>query len=357
MKIEAKIIAHSKSSVTGKEIITWELVYPRFIHSEFLTHRLFSRNAASSRAIPVAKMLEMVREHPAMPVRFGANQAGMQDKGVDHDGLVYCKGLVHPELIGVQGCPTSLEEAIAKAHVPADEAWFLAAHNASEFAESFANAGYHKQVANRLIEPFQWMKTVMTATEDDNWFWLRDHNDADPTIHALASVMWEAKQNSVPTVLEPGEWHLPYVTARRQHWRTEGDFGPMMYWDFRSGTMLTLKQAKAVSASCCAQVSYRKLDDTLEKAQMVYQRLVGSEPVHASPFEHQATPMEATNKWDCTDDGVNVPKMPWTWEEGITHIDRKNNFWSGNFKNWIQHRQLIPDNVCNNYVPSTKEQE
>ena len=346
MKIDAKIVAHSKSSVTGKEIITWELVYPRFIHSEFLTHRLFSRNAASSRAIPVAKMLEMVREHPAMPVRFGANQAGMQDKGVDHDAMI--SGW---DGNGIGG---KIGDFIPDCFTPKG-AWTMAARTAAMWAEVFAAAGYHKQIANRLIEPYQWMKTVMTATEDDNWFWLRDHNDADPTIHALASVMWEAKQNSVPTVLEPGEWHLPYVTARRQHWRTEGDFGPMMYWDFRSGTMLTLKQAKAVSASCCAQVSYRKLDDTLEKAQMVYQRLVGSEPVHASPFEHQATPMEATNKWDCTDDGVNVPKMPWTWEEGITHIDRKNNFWSGNFKNWIQHRQLIPDNVCNNYVPSTKE--
>lgn len=353
MKIEAKIIAHSKSSVTGKEIITWELTYPRLIHSEFLTHRLFSRNAASSRAIPVAKMLEMVREHPAMPVRFGANQAGMQDKGVDHTALVYIKELYNTAL--ANGMDEDRAELFAS--INSSSAWRFAANKVADIAEAFSNAGYHKQVANRLIEPFQWMKTVMTATEDDNWFWLRDHNDADPTIHALASVMWEAKQTSEPVILEPGEWHLPYVTARRQHWRVEGDFGPMMYWDFRSGTELTLEQALAISSSCCAQVSYRKLDDTLEKAQTVYERLVGSEPVHASPFEHQATPMEATNKWDCTDDGVNVPKMPWTWEEGITHIDRKNNFWSGNFKNWVQHRQLIPDNVCNNYVPSTKEQE
>lgn len=343
MKIEAKIIAHSKSSVTGKEIITWELTYPRFIHSEFMTHRVFSRNAASSRAIPVAKMLEMVRLTPAMPVRFGANQAGMQDKGGEHTPVMYETGGHGAGAWGYE--------------INSRELWALAAKSAARFAERFSDNGYHKQIANRLIEPFQWMKTVMTATEDDNWFWLRDHNDADPTIHALASVMWEAKQTSEPVILEPGEWHLPYVTARRQHWRVEGDFGPMMYWDFRSGTELTLEQALAISSSCCAQVSYRKLDDTLEKAQTVYERLVGSEPVHASPFEHQATPMEATNKWDCTDDGVNVPKMPWTWEEGITHIDRKNNFWSGNFKNWVQHRQLIPDNVCNNYVPSTKEQE
>ena len=333
MKIEAKIIAHSECSITGKEIITWELTYPRFIHSEFMTHRLFSRNAASSRAIPVAKMLEMVREHPAMPVRFGANQAGMQDKGVDHDGLVYCKGLVHPELVGMPGCPTSLEEAIAKAHVPADEAWFLAAHNTAEFAGAFANAGYHKQVANRLIEPFQWMKTVMTATEDDNWFWLRDHNDADPTIHTLASVMWEAKQASEPVVLTPNDWHMPYF----------GDG----YW--LSGCGIPLEDALAISSSCCAQVSYRKLDDSLEKAKDIFAKLIESKPCHASPTEHQAKPMSRV-QW-----GTNICGFPFTWDAGVTHADRGGNLWSGNFKSWIQHRQLIPDNVCNNYVPGTKE--
>jgi len=338
MKIEAKIIAHSKSSVTGKEIITWELTYPRFIHSEFMTHRAFSRNAASSRAIPVARMLEMVREHPAMPVRFGANQAGMQDKGVDHDGLVYCKGLVHPELIGMPGCPTSLEEAIAKAHVPADEAWFLAAHNAAEFAGAFADAGYHKQVANRLIESFQWMKTVMTATEDDNWFWLRDHNDADPTIHALASVMWEAKQNSAPVTLTPDDWHMPYFNGShgRGCWVKDAETD-------------SLEDALAISSSCCAQVSYRKLDDSLEKAKDIFAKLIESKPCHASPTEHQAKPMRKEN-W-----GSNLSSFRQTWEDGITHCDRAGNLWSGNFKGWVQHRQLIPDNVCNNYVPSTKE--
>lgn len=339
MKIEAKIIAHSKSSVTGKEIITWELTYPRFIHSEFMTHRLFSRNAASSRAIPVAKMLEMVREHPAMPVRFGANQAGMQDKGTGHDAFILME------------CEPDFDGNIEFIELTAEQWWEMAAHSAASYAEAFSDAGYHKQVANRLIEPFQWMKTVMTATELDNWFWLRAHKDADPTIEALARCMWEVLEKSVPFELHPGEWHVPYVTVRRTHWRLEGDYGPLKYWDFRSGTELTLEQALAISSSCCAQVSYRKLDDTLEKAQTVYERLVGSEPVHASPFEHQATPMKPH------DVGINWSCSVGTWEEGITHSDRQGKLWSGNFCGYIQHRQLIPNNVCNNYVPSTKEQE
>lgn len=312
MKIEAVIIAHSACALTGKEIITWELTYPRIIHSEFMTHRMFSRNAASSRAIPVAKMLEMVRDTPAMPVRFGANQAGMQDKGVDHNERVWL------------GYPAD-----------AREAWADAAHDAARYAEAFADAGFHKQIGNRLIEPFQWMKTVMTTTEDANWFWLRDHNDADPTIEALAIVMREAKKVSKPVLLSPGDWHVPYFG------------GPTCgYWLKNCG--IPLEDALAISSSCCAQVSYRKLDDTLEKAQLVYERLVGSEPVHASPFEHQATPMaEGEHEWGVSI--VNQPAFPLSWEDGITHVDRQGNLWSGNFKGWIQHRQLIPNNVCNEY--------
>jgi hypothetical protein len=121
----------------------------------------------------------------------------------------------------------------------------------------------------------------------------------------------------------------------------------MMYWDFRSGTELTLEQAKAVSASCCAQVSYRKLDDSLEKAKDIFAKLIESKPCHASPTEHQAAPMGYTR--------LKQPLGIKDWEEGVTHMDKNGDFWSGNFKGWVQHRQLIPDNVCNNYVPSTKE--
>lgn len=307
MKIEAVIIAHSKSSITGKEIITWELTYPRFIHSEFMTHRVFSRNAASSRAIPVAKMLEMVREHPAMPIRFGANQAGMQDKGVDHTDKVL------------------FDYECGTCEFTPQEAWTEAADSAATWAEAFSNAGYHKQVANRLIEPFQWMKTVMTATEDDNWFWLRDHDDADPTIHVLASVMWEAKQSSEPVVLTPDDWHMPYF----------GDG----YW--LEGCGVPLGDALSISSSCCAQVSYRKLDDSLDKAKDIFVKLIESKPCHASPTEHQAKPMGYAR--------FTQPLGIKDWDEGVTHMDKNGNFWSGNFKGWIQHRQLIPDNVCTEY--------
>lgn len=318
MQISAKIVAHSKSSVNGQEIVTWELQYPRFIHAELLTHRLFSRNSASSRAIPVSKVIEMVRSSPAAPVRFGKNQSGMQDSGENFAYGVY------------------LDE-YEDSYCPQD-AWNIAARSASKFAEAFAEAGYHKQVCNRLTEPFQWMKVVLTATEFDNWFYLRNHKDADPTIKELAEKMWEEYSNSKPRKLCVGDWHVPYYD--------DGTWLSSAYEDF------SLEDALAISSSCCAQVSYRLLDDSLEKARDIYKRLVESKPVHASPFEHQATPIQTSRKGN---NGftyvVNPIDNPGNWHEGITHVDRDGNLWSGNFKWWIQHRNLIEDNVCNKYNP------
>lgn len=295
-QISAKIIAHSKAP-SSKEIVTFELEYPRFIHSELMTHRMFSRNAASSRAIPVAKMIEQVRTDYASPVHWGKNQPGMQAK----------EELQAPSLNAVQGM------------------WEDAAKEAAYIAEKMGKSQAHKQVVNRILEPFQWMKTVVTATEFENFFWLRNHEDAQPEIKKLAEKMLEALKNSRPVILKVGEWHVPYYG--------EG------YW--KIGDTNLLNDVLAISSSCCAQVSYRLLDQTLEKALMIYDRLVESEPVHASPFEHQATPMKTT-KYVWTEDGK--PNI-YEWEEGITHVARNGKLWSGNFCGWIQHRQLIPNNV------------
>lgn len=313
--ISAKIIAHSKSSVNGKEIVTFELEYPRFIHAELMTHRLFSRNAASSRAIPVAAMIEQVRTNPALPVHWGANQAGMQAQ-------------------------KALSQTLQRS---AMYLWRQAARIAASTAEQMVKLNLHKQVANRILEPFQMMKTVVTATEFDNWFWLRKHADAQPEIRVLAEKMWEALEASGGVVIAPGDWHVPYF---------KGDIFDGVWCD-ECDESVSLEDALAISSSCCAQVSYRKLDDSVEKARTIYARLVESEPVHASPFEHQATPMEPTDKWDCTDDGVNIARWPYTWEQGITHAGRDGKLWSGNLCGFIQHRQLIPNNACWNF----KEQE
>ena len=302
MNISAHIIQDSINA-NGTRITTFELEYPRFIHSELMTHRVFSRNAASSRAIPVSKVLEMVKYTPAMPVRFGANQAGMQDQGVDFDA-------------GIQ------LDATSSCLLPAKDVWRIAARVAANYSKAFADAGYHKQVCNRITEPYQWMKTVVTSTDYENWFWLRDHKDADPTICALAEKMYDCFINSAPKQLKPGEWHVPYIDRQRR----DSD-GKLFY--FTGMTALNIEDALKISASCCAQTSYRKTDDTLEKAELVFKRLIESEPVHASPIEHQAMCFDAS----------------YYWPEGVTHRDRKGMYYSGNFKDWIQYRQLIPNNA------------
>lgn len=322
MEIKAEIIAHSKSSVNGKEIVTFELEYPRFIHSELMTHRLFSRNAASSRAIPVAKMIEQVRNEPATPVHWGKNQSGMQAK----------------------------EEVTNKINSLGH--WIDAASSAAYYADKLKHHGLHKQVVNRILEPFQMMKTVLTATEFDNFFWLRKHPDAQPEIKLLAEEMWEELKESEPQTLLPGMWHLPYVDTMLLN-DENGNLCQQVYFCQHEGKMMetSLECALAISASCCAQVSYRKLDDSLEKAKDIFDKLIESKPCHASPTEHQATPMQRGGEfWD--EDGeysLNCSHSSDGWEEGITHSDRQGNLWSGNFKSWIQHRQIIPENVCWNF--------
>ena len=122
--------------------------------------------------------------------------------------------------------------------------------------------------------------------------------------------------------LDAGDWHTPYYEAG--------------YWLQDDET--PLEDALAISSSCCAQVSYRLLDDSIEKARKVYQRLVESTPVHASPFEHCASPMKEPQQTD-----------KYLWEDGMTHMDKEGNMWSGNLKGWIQYRQLLPNNTCYEY--------
>jgi hypothetical protein len=250
--IEAKIVLDSRCMITGKRITTMQLRYPRFVHAEVMTHRVFSRNASSSRAIPVKKLIEEARTETAMPVRFGANQPGMQDKGGDHDAMIK----VHDSIMG---------------HVAA---WNTAARLAADMAEAFNEAGYHKQICNRILEPFTHINVVVTSTQWANFFALRCHEDADPTMRALADAMFEARQASTVQALTRHDWHLPYISA----------------WDREN---LSTQQLLISSAARCARVSYNKHDGSspsFEDDLALYEKLVSSKLVHASPLEHQAKP-------------------------------------------------------------------
>jgi thymidylate synthase ThyX len=255
MKITAKIIQSSFNYETGTTIRTYELEYPRYIHSEFMTHRQFSRNSASSRAIPIAAMHQQILAADVEFVHYGMNQPGMQSK----------------------------EELNLSDKTDVRALWFAARNYCLGISQTMASHKAHKQLANRVTEPWMMMKVVMTTTEEANWTWLRKHSDAQPEIHELAIAMDEAASKDTPLDLHEGEWHVPYVD------RIITDEGKLLY--HINDSEVSAEVAIKVSASCCAQVSYRKSDDSFEKAMAIYDRLINSEPVHASPVEHQATPI------------------------------------------------------------------
>jgi hypothetical protein len=266
MTICARVIADSLDPKNAR-VITFELEYPRFIHSEFMTHRVFSRNASSSRAIPIKKMLKLVRTNMATPIHWGAKQSGMQ---ADNQLSGWKKWL-------------------------ARKLWKSTGYIVSYMVQLMDMFGLHKQVANRMLEPWSHIKVVMTSTMLENWFELRDHKDAQPEIKELAVQMKLAMKHSKPVSLKWGEWHLPYVTDidRKEH------------------DLETLIQ---ISTTACAQVSYRILDTTVEKVRRVFSMLINSDIVHASPFEH---PCRATKS------GGSGNFSNTNWKQYRFYIERK----------------------------------
>jgi thymidylate synthase-like protein len=301
MTITAEVILDSISPA-GHRLTTFKLRYPKFIHSEFMTHRVFSRNASSSRAVPTSKLIEEVRdpETRASPVFWGKNQPGMQ---------------AYEELPGFNEA-TGLD-----ARSQARLIWDQAAQEAVICAQQIYVLGAHKQIVNRILEPFLHINVVCTATEYMNFFGLRLDAGAQPEMRALAEAMWKAYVESSPQLLSPGQWHLPFI-----------DISDLSTLSLKSGK-LPLEDALKVSVARCARVSYNShfpgnKKSTLEEDLKLYERLVGSQPVHASPAEHQATPDNFT--WLTVDDRI--------WANSKQHA---------NFTGWRQYRKmLIGENVA-----------
>ena len=291
MTIAAKVICDSQPK-TGTRITTLELEYPRFIHSEFMTHRMFSRNASSSRAIPIMKMIQAVIDNPAMPIHWGKNQAGMQAR----------------------------EQLEDRYQLQAQLLWKAARDSAVEHARTMMALGAHKQIVNRILEPFTHIRVIVTATNFANFFALRDHEDAQPEIRELAVAMKKAIEESTPQLLGISEWHLPYLDEEdlkniREHLKenniTRHEPAQHQIW----------MMACAVSAARCARVSYLTHDGerpTLEKDLELYRHLVNANPPHMSPCEHQATP--------------DIHDM----HEGWHRLELQ-----ANFTGWVQFRHLI----------------
>jgi thymidylate synthase ThyX len=288
------------------KITTLVLEYPRSIHAQLLTHRVFSKNSSSSRAVPIKAAIEQIDNNPAQFI-WTENQSGMSGKGIDDS---FKLTLIHDAV-------TNLWNQVKQTVL------YLGSK------ESEGGLNVHKQNAARFLEPFQNIRVVLTSTEWENWDWLRVDSAAQPEIAQLAKLMLEARTNNKYMQLAEGEWHVPFIKRE-----VDPDTAEIVYRHPETDAVLTVKEAIELSMSICAQTSFRKEDYSDEKTESVIDKLFTGNKVHASPSEHQATPIPKF-----TDYGDNNNE----WPEGVTHIDRKHQYWSGNFRGWIQNRQLIPN--------------
>jgi thymidylate synthase ThyX len=228
----------------------------RFVLAEFNTHRAFSRNSASSRAIPVAKQIERVRMDPALPVVWPVERSGMQ---------------------GGDQLPDAIEGE-ARGH------WMLARDEAVARAEAMVALGVHKSVTNRLLEPFMWHTAIVSATEWDNFWTQRCSPLAQPEMRVAAEAMKVAYDESVPQEINFGGWHMPYTGVdEEERFQIERE-------------IIMPREAREISVARCARVSYLTQDGRRDVAEdlKLYDRLVSASPPHASPLEHVATPVHAS---------------------------------------------------------------
>jgi len=277
----AKIICDSIAQ--GVRLTTMEVTLPRIVLAEWNTHRVFSRNSASSRAIPVEKRIQAVMDNPFVPDAFAANKAGMQ-AGEDLD---------------------------AEANAMARNEWFTARNHAVDSARFLAESGVHKQWANRLIEPYSWTTIVVTATEWTNFFNLRISKLAQPEIRRAAELMKEAMDASTPVELGEGDWHLPYVQIDEL---TAGHD-----WEYLA----------RLSVARCARVSYLTHDGKRDHGKDIelHDRLLESR--HMSPFEHVA----------CVSVDDRLPR----YNAALTEAISLDPVFYGNFREpWLQYRKTIP---------------
>jgi hypothetical protein len=295
---EAKIICDSISP-EGKRLVTMEVKIHRFVLAELNTHRVFSRNSASSRAIPVKKLLERVKTDPAMPVFWGKNQAGM-GATVELDTV--------PKTVAIGQ-------------------WLLARDQAIQTVNMLSDLGLHKQLTNRLLEPWLWHTAIISSTEWTNFFGQRCSLNpetgqpyAQPEMHAAAMAMQKAFYESTPNPVGYGDWHLPYIQEEDREWVNKY-FGVGMYLPEKDEIKSHLKK---ISSGRCARVSYRTHDgkrDPLEDIKLA-DKLMSATPMHGSPFEHVATP------WDF-------------------FMNRR-----GNFRGWQQYRHSFNNETVKEFTPN-----
>ena len=376
-KISAKIVADSIDP-RGNRITTFVLTYPRFIHAELLTHRLFSRNAASSRAIPFKKMVEDIENDPFIPIAWQKDHKGMQ-------GVEYITD------------PVKIDDCV--------ETWLLARNKAIRESKDLNNLhGVTKQLCNRLLEPFQWYTCLVTATEFDNFYELRcpryQHQNgkifkswkdlvsnafksgasrdwvdgleetsqlerikistsgAEIHIQALAEAMWDAKNESLPNQLKAGEWHIPFgnridITTKSKIVSQEYNRLIEKYDDPMSNCLPTIDLRDLINplkvkiaTARCARLSYMTFDGEIdyEKDIKLHDQLIGP-PFHASPFEHCCRVM-SDEEYETFVKGRldRLGEFIERYEEGYLEnlfIPDQIQGWCNNVRGFIQYRYLL----------------
>lgn len=298
MSIKAEIIADSINP-KGNRLTTFILEYPRFVHAELMTHRMFSKNAASSRAIPIEKMIQQIIDNPAMPVWWGKNQSGMQAK---------------EELDNIETkIFTEADKPFATLHATdfqmAKILWLEARDRAIESVRKLNILGLHKQIANRILEPWFNIRIILSGTEFENFFALRVHPDAQPEICALATKMLELYNSNEPKKLTDGEWHIPFgdkIIMDKLLTDDEKLFG----FDVEKIYQKKIK----IAIARCARISYFNYEgkDDYEADIKLCERLFGSIPRHLSPTEH------------------------------VARCENSSDFY-GNFRGWMQYRKTFTD--------------
>ncbi len=308
--ISAKIITDSVNEM-GNRLTTFVLVFPRIVLAEFNTHRMISKNSASSRAIPFEKMVKMVEENPFIPINWMEEHKGMQGTTfiTDQDDIYNL-----------------------------NYSWLMARDYAVQSAKQLSNLGLTKQVCNRILEPFMWHTVIATGSDWENFFALRAHDAAEIHIQKLAYEMLDAYNSSTPQLLDAGQWHIP--------------FGDTFDKDRLDALMPTIQPASLdwymeyqenmkvkIATARCARVSYLNFEgkDDYEADLKLHDTLKNMG--HCSPFEHCARAMSK-------DEFYKSDK-----NEFVDEVLLKSQGWSGNFKGFIQYRKMIPnENKIDNRV-------
>ena len=290
----AKIILDSIND-TKDRLTTFELTYPRFVHAELLTHRLFSRNSASSRALPTKKLLEQIRANPVMPKWWGRNQSGMQAK------------------VELAGWRLELVKRV----------WLGARYPAMWTSRLLNRIGLHKQIANRVLEPWMFITVIVSATEYENWYYLRDSEFAQPEIAWVAEKMRECHRESTPIKSVEGAWHLPYIELV--------DEDSPLYVDLtelanalgvsKSDQEVVQNALVMISTARCARVSYLTHDGKRDYTKDIELHERCRDNGHWSAFEHCAVALHGSIR-------------------------------SGNFVGWRQYRKTFENEHAGRGLPA-----